>query len=120
MTGGKLLPREQIACQLTKDEGQTSLQVVQHPLFPVEEVCGSCHQTQKPNKKYVIINTWEAGSARMKEGDKEDPCLSHGAGNLAKKKRRNGICQDAKKGRTESSGLERKPSLTGHPILRLD
>ena len=27
----------------------------------------------------------------MKEGDKEDPCLSHGAGNLAKKKRRNGM-----------------------------
>lgn len=87
LTGGKLLPREQIACQLTKDEGETSLQVVQHPLFPVEEVCGSCHRTQKPNKKYVIINTWEAGSARMKEGDKEDPCLSRGAGNLAKKKK---------------------------------
>ena len=83
LTGGKLLPREQIARQLTKEERGTSLQVVQQPLLLAEEVCGSCHRTQKPNKKHVIINTWEAGSARMKEGDEEDPYLSHGAGDLA-------------------------------------
>ena len=88
MTGGKLLPREQIACQLTEEERGTSLQVVQQPLLPVEEVCGSRHRTQKPNKKHVIINTWEAGSTRMKEGDEEDPCLSHGAGDLAKTKKK--------------------------------
>ena len=88
MTGGKILPREQIACQLTEEERGTSLQVVQQPLLPVEEVCGSRHRTQKPNKKHVIINTWEAGSTRMKEGDEEDPCLSHGAGDLAKTKKK--------------------------------
>lgn len=88
LTGGKLLPREQIACQLTEEERGTSLQVVQQPLLPVEEVCGSRHRTQKPNKKHVIINTWEAGSTRMKEGDEEDPCLSHGAGDLAKTKKK--------------------------------
>ena len=88
LTGGKILPREQIACQLTEEERGTSLQVVQQPLLPVEEVCGSRHRTQKPNKKHVIINTWEAGSTRMKEGDEEDPCLSHGAGDLAKTKKK--------------------------------
>lgn len=38
--------------------------------------------------KNMIINTWEAGSTRMKEGDEEDPCLSHGAGDLAKTKKK--------------------------------
>lgn len=37
LTGSKLLPREQITCQLTKEERETSLQIVQHPLLLAEE-----------------------------------------------------------------------------------
>lgn len=69
LTVSKLLPGKHIACQLTKGgEKKKPSQIVEHSLF----WC-SCHQTQKPNEKYMITITWEGGSMGRKRNLRRTP-----------------------------------------------